>query len=229
MIIASSNDEEDQPSGALHLHQIHSVLMFQLIGNILILLLISSFFAYFRFDPLDICVVLVLITAFCVWPLNRAVIQASSQLQNIIFPSQNTTSTNNNDNPTCIYQIKWRQLRLAQPREGMCYLALMLYFTIFFLYPIIALYKAGNYPIARTFIILAPISFIYKHYDPSTILCELGNLDKICFRVKDEHNICGCCDVLGHLVKRILGIKDVKLSDEEINMNERSRIAQNYF
>jgi len=73
----------------------------------------------------------------------------------------------------------WESSRITQPKIWVCYTGMLLQFIFFFLFPLVTLFRIGNYPIGIVFIIISFFSFLRKYFNASAILCELGSLNAI--------------------------------------------------
>ncbi|KAL7471321.1 hypothetical protein ACHAXS_011620 [Conticribra weissflogii] len=73
----------------------------------------------------------------------------------------------------------WETVRITRPKAWYCYTRVAIEIVFFFLWPFIAMLAKKNYPVAFIFVMLSSFTFLWRYFDASAVLSELGSLSKV--------------------------------------------------
>jgi len=73
----------------------------------------------------------------------------------------------------------WETVRITRPKAWYCYTRVAIEIVFLFLWPFIAMLGKKNYPVAFIFFMLSSFTFLWRYFDASAVLSELGSLSKV--------------------------------------------------
>ncbi|KAL7536441.1 hypothetical protein ACHAWF_005468, partial [Thalassiosira exigua] len=77
-----------------------------------------------------------------------------------------------------LFQI-WKTFRISQPKPSYCYARILLEVIFFFLWPFINMIVKKNTPVAVVFFLLGSFTFLWRYFDASAVLSELGSISTV--------------------------------------------------
>ena len=82
------------------------------------------------------------------------------------------------DESECVYFVN-EVYRITRPTTRFCWLMFCLEITIFYFYPLVALFSVGNYPLGIMFAVLVGISLLRYYVNAAVVLEESGRMDLV--------------------------------------------------
>ena len=82
------------------------------------------------------------------------------------------------DESECVYFVN-EVYRITRPTTRFCWLMFCLETTIFYFYPLVALFSVGNYPLGIMFAVLVGISLLRYYVNAAVVLEESGRMDLV--------------------------------------------------
>lgn len=174
--------------GALTLPQIWSSLVCSFVGTFLFLLLVIGFLVWMAVPGAAIGIILIFlaITFIPRVRLNFRLYQTTRDLLHAANEREEEPSKSEADGgPTMqkgesegIYLVVERK-RMARPTDLFCWIMFVLEFGFLFIFPLGALLRVRNYPIAILFIIVTGISALRFYVNAAVVLEETGHMDLV--------------------------------------------------
>ena len=79
------------------------------------------------------------------------------------------------DEDANLFQI-WETVRITEPKPWYCYARVLFEVVFLFLWPFISMLADKNYPVALIFFMLGFFGFLWRYFDASAVLSELGSI-----------------------------------------------------
>jgi len=79
---------------------------------------------------------------------------------------------------SCVYFVE-EVYRVTRPTNRLCWIMFGLEVSLFFFYPLVALFAVGNYPLGIMFIVFAGISYLRYYVNAAIVLEECGRMDLV--------------------------------------------------
>ena len=84
----------------------------------------------------------------------------------------------NVDEDKNLFQV-WETERITEPKEWYVYARVVFEVAFLFVWPFISMMVKHNYPVAVVFLFLGSFTFIWRYFDTSTVLSELGSISDV--------------------------------------------------
>ena len=163
---------------ALTLTQIKNSVVCTILGIILMTLLLIGFLVWMEVGIVSYVVVAVISLICCVWPLCRNSQEIIQMYESVQQEDVNDSFVTQDDSEINLFHV-WETERLTQPKERYCYVRIVIELVIFFLWPFISMLVKRNYPVAIIFFVLGGFTFLWRYFDASAVLSEIGSLTNV--------------------------------------------------
>mmetsp|Transcript_8665 Transcript_8665/g.13355 ORF Transcript_8665/g.13355 Transcript_8665/m.13355 type:complete len:1019 (+) Transcript_8665:68-3124(+) len=168
---------------ALRPEQLLSSFVCALIGNLMVILFLTAFLIWFEVNAwtilFAIVVVIILMWSSVYQTINMYRTLKSQREQDQNDQTKKKTDQDYYDEDNCneiIYEVtEYYRINKITPKVGWTLLVLEVIF--FYVWPVIALFVIGNYPIAVLFLITGIISLVRHYFNAASVLMEVGDMN----------------------------------------------------
>jgi hypothetical protein len=175
--------------GALTAAQLRSSLACSIIGTFLIFFVFFSALMYFKWG-LIFTLFMVAVAAVSSWPTLRGTYRLFKTRRDMSqgnlrrsgsaseAGSQLVDNRSHAEESECVYQVQ-ETFRVTRPTRKFCHIMFGLEVALFFVYPLVALFWYGNYPLGLMFGFLVGISAFRYYVNAAVILEEVGHMNLV--------------------------------------------------
>lgn len=174
--------------GALTTAQMRSSMACSVIGTFLIFFVFFSALIYLKLGVVFTCFI-VAVAAITSWPVMRGTYKlyktrgmlAHGVLRsgpNAEAGSQLVDNRDHVDESECVYQVQ-ETYRVTKPTRLFCHIVFGLEVVLLYVYPLLALFFFGNYPLGIMFAVFVGISAFRYYVNAAVVLEEVGHMNLV--------------------------------------------------
>jgi len=148
-------------------------------GTVLVTLCFVGGLVWMATGPGSYVVVALVSLVCCVVPLVRSNREMYSMYRSLNEEEEEPTGERDDRHGDGNVFHVWETVRITRPKAWYCYTRVAIEIVFLFLWPFIAMLGKKNYPVAFIFFMLSSFTFLWRYFDASAVLSELGSLSKV--------------------------------------------------